>query len=122
MSPHSQSSYHIRIPDPDMQYYLQRHPFANGPDAGKNRAARVAIKEGLHQGIRGTSPPEVMLLPEDTRLPHAEEQGLRTMLTDLGFSNSEQTKLLEDFGWEVNLVPRCSRRLLVIGCGNGTEL
>jgi SAM-dependent methyltransferase len=118
----AQPAYHIRILDPDMQRYLQQYPFASGPDVAKNRAARVAIKAGLQHGICGTPPQEVMLQPEDTRLPQAHEQSLRKMFTDLGFSHAKQTRDLEDFGWEANLVPRTSRRVLVIGCGDGTEL
>jgi SAM-dependent methyltransferase len=115
-------AFHIRIDDPDLRSYLQQHPFASGPDIAKNRAARIAIKAGLQHGVRGTPPEEVRLQPEDTFLSPAHEQTLRRMFTDLGFSRAKQTKILEDFGWEANLVPRTSRRVLVIGCGDGTEL
>lgn len=115
-------AYQVRIPDPEMQKYLQQYPFATGPDAARNRAARAAIKSGLTVGPSGPPVMPIQLRDEENRLPTDAIGWLRMAFRTLGMAEAQQAGLIDDFGWEANLVPRAASRVLVIGCGDGTEL
>ena len=88
-----------------MQVYLQKHPFASGPDAEKNRVARELIKAQLSHAAAGAEPEVLLLKPEETRLPAEVTERLRGMLTQSGVPRAKQDEFLDDFGWEANLVP-----------------
>jgi SAM-dependent methyltransferase len=115
-------AFEMRITDPAMQAYLQRYPFASGPDDAMNQAARAAIVENLKAREPGF-PAEVTLLDhEQAELPPGEMQRAQAMLADLKLPAERVETVRHDFAWEANLVPRNARRVLVIGCGDGMEL
>ena len=114
--------YQIRVDDPALQAYLQRYPFASGPDAAKNAAGREAILQGLRVRPAGNEPRQVLLRADETALAAPESERLQALFARLGMEPSQRQTLVEDFGWEANLVPRTAKRALILGCGNGMEL
>ncbi len=114
--------YQIRVDDPALQAYLQRYPFASGPDPAKNAAGRDAILHGLQVRPLGNEPRQVLLRPEETRLAAPELERLRALFETLGIDASRRKTLEDDFGWEANLVPRTTRQVLILGVGDGMEL
>jgi 2-polyprenyl-3-methyl-5-hydroxy-6-metoxy-1,4-benzoquinol methylase len=114
--------YEMRIADSDLQAYLQRWPFATGPDPVRNLIGCAAIRKTLQPRQPSTASNVVMLAPEQTLLATQESQRVQNAFRALHFDVARQRTLNNDFAWEVNQVPRSSRKVLVIGCGDGMEL
>lgn len=112
----------IRVSDPAMQAYMQRYPFAEGPDETMNLRARDEAAKGMFFREAGPAVVPVQLSPEEAKLGAAEEQRAVAMLDAIGLSSELQAKHLDDFGWEANLVPCEARNVLVIGCGDAVEM
>jgi len=116
------SAYQMLVVDTDLQAYLQRWPFATGPDPAKNRAGREAIRQVLQARPSGTAPEVMLLGPEQTLLPVHERRRLQEIFRILQMDEARQRTLNNDFAWEANLVSRSARKVLVVGCGDGMEL
>jgi SAM-dependent methyltransferase len=111
----------IDVADPALQAYLQRYPFASGPSEAMNvrgRAAAAAIR------LREPAPPFAVTLlePIATLLADEEESRLQSLFDRTHIAPATQRIHRDDFGWEVNLVPRSAQRVLILGCGDGIEL
>jgi len=112
----------MRIKEPELQAYVQRYPFASGPDESLNRRGRAAALAGL-----ALRPPTPTVLPTQltlaaSALPPEQESIARRLMTQIGISAAMQDTHVDDFGWEANLVPRTAKSVLVMGCGDGIEL
>ncbi len=112
----------IRITDLKMQAYLQRHPFADGPDAAMNAAARQAIAAGLTPRPAAPGVTPIQLTPAQTVLPAHDSAAVDRLLTQIHIPAAKQRYYRNDFAWEANLIPRTAKNVLVIGCGDGMEL
>jgi SAM-dependent methyltransferase len=112
----------IRITDPELQAYLQRYPFATGPDETINRYVASIIAENIFFREAGTPAETRLLSPDETRLPTPEQGRVQELFAKVGMSAADQRVHINDFEWEANLVPRDAKNVLVIGCGDGIEL
>jgi SAM-dependent methyltransferase len=112
----------IRVTDPALQAYLQRYPFASGPDEALNRRARQVVSENIFYREVGPPVEPIALAPEDTKLPAAEAERIQQLFTRIGMDAATQAVHTNDFAWEANLIPRHARNVLVVGCGDGIEL
>jgi SAM-dependent methyltransferase len=112
----------IRVIDAALQAYLQRYPFASGPNEAMNQRARTTVSKDIF--FREVGPEvETVLLPQDqTHLSDAELARLLTLFSVIAMPPADHTIHINDFGWEANLIPRHAKNVLVIGCGNGVEL
>jgi SAM-dependent methyltransferase len=112
----------IRVTEPELQAYLQRYPFASGPDEDLNRRGRAASLAGI--ALRPATPTisPTQLLLADSVLPAEHEAVARQLMTAIGISEAVQAIHADDFAWEANLVPRSAKNVLVMGCGDGIEL
>src|SRR5665213_3197284 len=112
----------IRVIDPSLQSYLQRYPFASGPDETMNLRADVVASENIFFREAGPEVETTLLSPVETQLPSLEMERVQELLVRIGLSAAEQKTHTNDFAWEANLVPREAGNVLVIGCGDGIEL
>ena len=110
----------IEVVEPELQAYLQRYPFASGPDEAKNARGRAAA-EGVRLREAGVPFAVTLLEPVETLLADEEERRLQLLFERVGVTAAEQRTHRDDFGWEANLVPRSARNVLVLGCGDGVE-
>ena len=112
----------IRVTDPSLQAYLQRYPFASGPDETMNLRAGAVVSENIFFREPGPEVGTTLLSPEERQLPILESERARELLERVGMSAAEREVHRNDFEWEANLVPRHAGNVLVIGCGDGIEL
>jgi SAM-dependent methyltransferase len=120
-TPQAEPALQIDVADPALQAYLQRYPFASGPDEALNalgRAAAAAIR------LREPAPPFAVTLlePTATLLADEEEARLQSLFDLVHLAPAAQRIHRDDFGWEANLVPRSAQSVLILGCGDGIEL
>ena len=112
----------IPISDLEMQAYLQRYPFASGPQAEMNERCQRTITSGIYLRPPGLRARPVWLQPEEARLSSHEEALAHSLLDQIGIPAAEKANHFDDFAWEVSFVPRETKNVLVLGCGNGIEL
>jgi SAM-dependent methyltransferase len=112
----------IEIADPQLQAYLQRYPFAAGPEPEMNRRGLKTVSAGVRSRPVGPRVVPVLLKPQDAGLSPEETARVVALMDAIGLSGEKKAIHLDDFGWEANLVPRAAKNVLVIGCGNGVEL
>jgi SAM-dependent methyltransferase len=111
----------IDVAEPELQAYLQRYPFASGPDAAMNaRGLRAAAAIRLRPAVETRE--TVLLTPEATQLCGVEEARLQALFERVGMSAAGQRRHRDDFAWEASRVPRAAQDVLVIGSGDGIEL
>jgi 2-polyprenyl-3-methyl-5-hydroxy-6-metoxy-1,4-benzoquinol methylase len=114
----------LTIEEADICAYLQVNPAAAGPDNTMNARCRQAIY--AHLAMRRPSqlePPQIVRLkPHETKLTNEQITRLKSLMDEVGVPAAARWKMIDDFGWEANLVPSDSKDVLVIGCGNGVEL
>lgn len=116
-------AFQLTITDPAVRAYLQRYPFATGPDSAMNAHCRQEI--GIHLAVRPRprmATRVVRLKPDETRLAAEEIDRLERILDESEVPQAARAEMINDFAWEANLVPRDVKDVLVIGCGNGEEL
>jgi SAM-dependent methyltransferase len=112
----------IEVTDTQLQAYLQRYPFAAGPEPEMNRRGLETVSAGMRWRPGGQRVVPVLLKPEETRLSVEETARATALMETIGMSEAKKAVHLDDFGWEANLIPREAKNVLVIGCGNGVEL
>jgi SAM-dependent methyltransferase len=112
----------IRIPEPQLQVYLQNHPFASGPDPEANDRSRRAIEQHLELRPAGRPASVRYLKDEEIKLAPEEDSRLAMMMDQLGIAKKEKQRLIEDYLWKAAFIPRKAKSVLVLGCGNGEEL
>jgi SAM-dependent methyltransferase len=117
------------VADGAMRAYLQRHPFSDGPDREMNARCQAAVVENLRLRpdpaelpIRTGADAVVRLRPEQTRMEPAALARLHALLELEHMPAAEREFQINDYGWEVNLVPAGIRDVLAIGCASGEEL
>ena len=112
----------IKIKDHSLQAYLQRYPFATGPDMDKNNESLDIIRKSIR--IRRTNRTEDIVLESiiDTELQTEEDQRASALFQIIGVNSVQYKYLLNDFGWRVNKIPRDATEVLSLGCGDGHEL
>ncbi len=118
----AQPAIQIHLDNPKLQAYQQRYPFAQGPNLEMNQLGRSAIAKGVK--FRPTAPntKTCLLKHEQTLLAAAEQSRAESLLDQIGIPDNEKRMYFDDFEWETNFVPRETKSVLVIGCGNGIEL
>jgi SAM-dependent methyltransferase len=112
----------IEVTDPQLQAYLQRYPFAAGPEPESNRRGLETVSAGMRSRRLGRRVVPVLLKPYEAQLLGDEAARAAALMDAIGLSEEKKLVHLDDFGWEANLVPRDAKNVLVIGCGNGVEL
>ena len=112
----------IPVSDLEMQAYLQRYPFASGPQTEMNERCKRTISSGIYLRPPGLRANPVWLKPEEARLSSHEETRAHVLLDGIGIPAAEKPAYFDDFAWEVSFVPRETKSVLVIGCGHGIEL
>lgn len=112
----------IDIADPEFQAYLQRYPFASGPDRHTNDICKKAVEDGIRFRDAAPEADVTMLQADQTHLASSETERVQELFNRIGLTAREKEKHLDDFEWEANLVPRAAKNVLVIGCGDGIEL
>jgi SAM-dependent methyltransferase len=122
LSPHGCLAIQIEIADPELQAYLQRYPFAEGPKREMNERGKKAIAAGIRFRAAGPKITPAMLSEEQARLTTGEQGRVNELLDRIGMSAMQKQVQVNDFGWEANLVPRETKSVLVVGCGDGIEL
>jgi SAM-dependent methyltransferase len=112
----------IRITDPNLQVYLQKYPFASGPDPETNNHCRHAISRSIETRQAGLPGGVISLKEDEIKWSFEESSRLETMMEKVGIDGSERQILIEEYKWKVAFIPRNIKRVLVIGCGSGEEL
>src|ERR1700747_3210104 len=104
----------------------------NGPQAiGKSRGgwntkvhlvaanARTAITFALSPGHAHDAPEGRALLAEQGPM---QMNRLLRIMDESGVPRAARAEMIDDYGWEANLVPPETKDALVLGCADGTEL
>jgi len=113
----------IKIGDARLQAYLQRYPFASGPDHALNKECLEIIRSSIVVR-KTTGTVEVPITFQDTvdsELPPDARERAFSLLKRTGHS-AQYKRLLAEYGWRVNKIPRDARTVLSLGCGGGHEL
>lgn len=113
-------AYSIEVEDAGMRAYLQRYPFAEGPDEAMNGRCRAAVLAGFRARPAGEAV-EVTRLGE-CGLGEDALRRVRGLMAAAGVAEVRWAGLVDDFAWEAALVPPDRQDVLVIGCGDGIEL
>jgi SAM-dependent methyltransferase len=111
----------IDVADAGLQAYLQRYPFASGPDEAMNQRGRDAAA-AIRLREPGAPFAVTLLQPVETLLADEEEARLQSLFDQTQLSPAAQRIHRDDFGWEANLIPRSAGSVLVLGVGDGVEL
>jgi 2-polyprenyl-3-methyl-5-hydroxy-6-metoxy-1,4-benzoquinol methylase len=110
----------LRIVDTEVQRYLQRFPYATGPDKEMNQRCVAVLPNAINLCMTTAEEPEIAAVGADAR---NEWQDRAIELLALFRSDSREIgKLVDEYGWKVAAIPSESRRILSIGCGDGSEL
>ena len=88
----------IDVADAELQAYLQRYPFASGPDEAKNVRGRAAA-EAIRLRKAGAPFAVTLLEPVATLLADEEERRLQLLFERVGVTVAEQRTYRVDFGW-----------------------
>ncbi|WP_353072126.1 class I SAM-dependent methyltransferase [Tunturiibacter gelidoferens] len=119
----SSSAFELRVRDPAMRAYLQRHPFLVGPDREMNEKGRQAVRDGLVLRNRDKISTQLRRLTRaETRLTSEQMDRLNRIMDESEVPKAARRALIDDYAWEAKLVPSDSKSVLVIGCADGTEL
>jgi SAM-dependent methyltransferase len=111
----------IDVADAELQAYLQRYPFASGPDEAMNQRGRAAAA-AIRLREPGAPFATTLLQPVETLLGSEEEARLQTLFETVSMEEAAQRRHRDDFGWEASLVPDSAFNVLVLGVGDGIEL
>ena len=111
----------IDVADAELQAYLQRYPFASGPDEAMNARGLAAVA-AIRLRKPGAPFAVTLLAPLDTLLADEEEARLQALFDRTQISSRTQRTHRDDFGWEANLVPRSATNVVILGVGDGIEL
>jgi ubiquinone/menaquinone biosynthesis C-methylase UbiE len=115
-------AFNIRLQDPSVHAYAQKHCFLNGPDLALNRAllrdvlqSRVELPEerDAHR-IAFTS------LAAQRRIAREFEAELQVP-PDLGLRSATVRAWIENLGWKVRAIPRTAKHVLVLGSASCRE-
>jgi SAM-dependent methyltransferase len=112
----------IEVADPTLQAYLQRYPFASGPELAMNNRGLSMVSAGMRSRMACNRADVIFLQPHETQLPAEETARAQDILDRISISAENKQVHMDDFGWEANLVPRDATNVLVLGCGDGLEL
>jgi SAM-dependent methyltransferase len=119
----SKDAFQLTVQDAAMRLYLQRFPFLMGPDSSMNELGHRVIYDGLKPRNRQqVATPIHRLMPKETELAAEEMKRLLRIMDESKIALSERTGMVDDYGWEANLVPRETKAALVLGCADGREL
>lgn len=111
----------VNITDPDLQSYLQGGP-SPFPLRHTAKIARRAAAAHITYRPAGDAVETIVLPPARTSLSAEELAHAKTLMSRIGCNSKWQREHIDDFAWEVNLVPRTAKNVLVIGCGCGMEM
>jgi SAM-dependent methyltransferase len=122
-------AFEMLIEEPAMRAYLQRYPFAMGPDREMNSRGLEAIRrcfalraKSSDVSVQSDAAAVVRFMPEETKLPKEILSRVHALMDEAGVPNEKRANLIDDFGWEAKLIPPGSRDVLIVGCGGGMEL
>lgn len=117
-------AFQLTVEEPAIRAYLQRYPFAMGPDVAMNARCRRAIYDNLsiRQHDRRAAASVVRLKPHETQLSVEQMGRLEKVMNESEVPQAVRANMISDYGWEANLVPLDRKNVLVLGCGDGTEL
>jgi SAM-dependent methyltransferase len=119
----SKDAFELTVQDSDMRRYMQRFPFLTGPDDAMNERGNQVIFEGLKSRNRQQEATRIQrLMPQETELTAEEMERLLRIMDESGIAQTERAEMIDDYGWEANLVPRNTKAALVLGCADGREL
>jgi SAM-dependent methyltransferase len=119
----SKDAFQLTVQDSSMRRYLQRYPFLLGPDDAMNERGHQVIYDGLRPRNRQqVATPVNRLMPPETKLAAEEMERLLRIMDESRIAQSERAEMIDDYGWEANLVPRDTKAALVLGCADGREL
>jgi SAM-dependent methyltransferase len=119
----SSDAFQLTVEDSAMRLYLQRFPFLMGPDSRMNELGRQAIYNGLALRNRQRVATAVhRLMPQETQLTAEQMNRLLRIMDESGVPQAARAEMIDDYGWEANLVPPETKDALVLGCADGTEL
>jgi 2-polyprenyl-3-methyl-5-hydroxy-6-metoxy-1,4-benzoquinol methylase len=110
----------VRIADPELQRYLQRYPFATGPNEELNKQSLAVFKDSaeLHRSTEG----EPGITAADETSDSAWVGRATELLRLCRPKQNVVSELLTEYTWKVRGIPAGARRILSIGCGDGCEL
>ncbi|WP_263367583.1 class I SAM-dependent methyltransferase [Edaphobacter bradus] len=115
-------AFQLTVEDPTVRAYLQRHPFAVGPDRTMNARCGDIFQNQLTIRNRTHPVETIMLKPHETLLTPKQMDRLDRLMNEAGISTSARAGLVDDYAWETSLVPLDTKDVLVIGCADGPEL
>ncbi|MEO6805805.1 MAG: class I SAM-dependent methyltransferase [Edaphobacter sp.] len=119
----SKDAFQLTVEDSAMRLYLQRFPFLMGPNGRMNELGHQVIYEGLKPRNRHqVATPIHRLMPRETELAEEEMERLLRIMDESKIAQAERAEMIDDYGWEANLVPREAKAALVLGCADGREL
>jgi SAM-dependent methyltransferase len=118
----SQDAFQLTVEDAATRAYMQRYPFALGPDSAMDARCRQLIHDNLAIRNRVQSAPLIRLKPEQTLLTSEQMARLERIMDESEVPQAERAEMIDDYAWEANLVPLDTKDALVIGCAHGTEL
>jgi SAM-dependent methyltransferase len=115
-------AFQMPIEEPELRAYLQRHPFAMGPDDAMNRRCRTAVRQQFRARPERNPVATIRLQPAETVLPADVMARLKELMDQAGIPAEARASMINDFGWEANQLPKGRKDLLAVGCGDGIEL
>jgi 2-polyprenyl-3-methyl-5-hydroxy-6-metoxy-1,4-benzoquinol methylase len=122
-------AFEMPIRESAMRAYLQRYPFAIGPDPEMNARCLEAIRKNFAirksangLPIRRGADATVRLMPHETTLSAEMLARVYALMDQADLPKECRDYLINDFGWEAKLIPSGATDVLVVGCGNGMEL
>ncbi len=119
----NQNAVLLALNDPSIRSYLQRYPFATGPNEVLNELCRQAICENLTIRRREQATTQLRRLTRSqTQLTAEQSDRLERLMDEEMIPRSIRVRMIEDFGWEAALIPIETKDVLVIGCGDATEV
>jgi 2-polyprenyl-3-methyl-5-hydroxy-6-metoxy-1,4-benzoquinol methylase len=112
----------INIKDQALHAYLQRYPFAEGPDRTLNERCFRAVGESIQLRTANEAEQITLWNDEQSSLAPQEQQRVQAVLGRLNLGTTQRTNIYNDFAWRVKPMPRDAGQVLSIGCGSGEEL
>lgn len=122
MTKESNVAFYMPIEESAMQAYLQRYPFAVGPDEAMNSRGRAMAAERLALRPERAPVGTKRLTPVEATAPAEVQARLLALMNEAEIPEKARAGYINDFEWEVNLLPAGKKDVLVIGAGDGIEL
>jgi SAM-dependent methyltransferase len=115
-------AFNIRLEDPSVHAYAQKHCFLNGPDQTLNRRLLQAVLRSRVELLEEHDAHRIAFtsLTAQRRIVREFEAQLRVP-PELGLTPATVRAWIENLGWKVRAIPLSAKRVLVLGSASCRE-